>query len=71
MNVELVKTFISDIKDENPKVATQLSEMLHLVSEGNCPFCKKPGPFEFKNELSQKEFKISGLCQSCQDKFFK
>jgi hypothetical protein len=24
---------------------------------------------EFKNELSRREYGISGLCQSCQDKF--
>ena len=36
-----------------------------------CPFCNKPvNENEFKDELSRKEFEISGLCQSCQDDFF-
>lgn len=40
--------------------------------KGLCPFCKKDMKnAEFKNELSQKEYKISGLCQSCQDTTFR
>jgi hypothetical protein len=40
----------------------------------NC--CVKPpigcgkSATEFKDELSAREFRISGLCQECQDKFF-
>ena len=42
-----------------------------LVSEKKCPFCKKEiNVDEFEDELSKKEFKISGLCQSCQDEVF-
>jgi len=40
--------------------------------QGLCPFCAKqidPGK-EFRDELSRKEFAISGLCQKCQDKTF-
>jgi len=42
------------------------------VEAGTCPFCKKaihPNK-EFKDELSLKEYRISGLCQECQDKTF-
>ena len=36
---------------------------------GICPFCnKKIG--KFKDAISEKEYKISGLCQECQDDFF-
>ena len=42
-----------------------------------CPFCGKPPTntkfgkaFLFTDELSAKEYKISGLCQACQDKTF-
>lgn len=31
--------------------------------------CGKPA-LEFKDDLSRKEFTISGLCQSCQDEIF-
>jgi hypothetical protein len=45
-----------------------------------CPFCGKPptetglnyGPlaFLFRDELSAREYRISGLCQTCQDETF-
>ena len=36
-----------------------------------CPFCKKPiNENEFRDELSKKEYRISGLCQHCIDKIF-
>lgn len=37
-----------------------------------CPICKiKIDPFaDFRNGISYKEWRISGLCQSCQDKIF-
>jgi len=34
-----------------------------------CPFCGKEIE-GFKDHLSVQEFKISGLCQECQDKTF-
>lgn len=41
------------------------------IAGGNCPFCNKVILMsDFKDELSRKEFKISGLCQDCQDKTF-
>ena len=42
------------------------------VEQGNCPFCKKaihPNT-EFNDTLSLKEYRISGLCQKCQDGVF-
>ena len=42
---------------------------LKKIENGQCPFCEKPiNENEFTDELSKKEYKISGLCQSCQDK---
>lgn len=41
------------------------------VEAGNCPFCKKTiNMDDFKDDLSCREFKISGLCQACQNKVF-
>jgi hypothetical protein len=34
-----------------------------------CVHCHKPA-VEFTDELSRREFAISGLCQECQDKIF-
>lgn len=41
-------------------------------AEGKCPFCGKNIDVEneFRDEISKKEFGISGMCQSCQDDFF-
>lgn len=36
-----------------------------------CPFCGEPVDIDsFHDELSLKEFRMSGLCQKCQDDFF-
>ena len=37
-----------------------------------CVFCKKTidPDNDFRNEISRKEFTISGICQDCQDKVF-
>jgi len=37
-----------------------------------CVFCKKPidPGNDFRNEISRKEFEISGICQVCQDDLF-
>lgn len=38
---------------------------------GFCPFCSQPVCFEeFRDEKSRREYRISGLCQACQDKAF-
>jgi len=47
-------------------------EMVDSVEKGKCPFCGKDmKDAQFKDELSKKEFRISGLCQKCQDETFK
>jgi hypothetical protein len=44
---------------------------LSLIDEGRCPFCQKMVYLnDFRDELSVNEFRISGLCQQCQDKTF-
>jgi len=41
------------------------------VREGNCPTCGNViNVTDFRDELSRKEYKISGMCQKCQDKTF-
>ncbi len=44
----------------------------HALSTGGCPICKETiNPDDFEDPLSEKEYKISGLCQACQDEVFK
>lgn len=43
-----------------------------LKQIGECPFCgKKVYLDNFRDSLSLSEFRISGLCQKCQDEVFK
>jgi hypothetical protein len=42
-----------------------------LVKSGKCPKCETMiRTSEFSNVGSYREYKISGLCQKCQEKFF-
>lgn len=44
---------------------------LQAIAEGKCPLCAKlVDSTQFKDELSLKEFKISGMCRNCQDDMF-
>lgn len=44
---------------------------VELIEQGKCPACKKEiKRSEFQDDLSRKEYKISGLCQRCQDNIF-
>lgn len=46
-------------------------DALRRMEAGRCPICAKViKPEEFRTELDVKEYKISGMCQSCQDKAF-
>lgn len=52
-------------------LALGLDKELELMDKNKCPTCGK-GILcsDFKDELSVKEFKISGMCQTCQDEVF-
>ena len=39
------------------------------IASGLCPCCEFPVG-TFRDEISAKEFEISGLCQTCQDEIF-
>lgn len=57
---------------KTPVYESTLARKFVMKLEGKCPFCEKAVKAdEFRDELSRKEFKISGLCQSCQDEIFK
>jgi uncharacterized CHY-type Zn-finger protein len=51
-------------------VSAGFQKEIDNINKGLCPFCGIK-PDTFKNELSIKEYKISGMCQVCQDNFFK
>lgn len=51
--------------------ALGFGEQIEAVEHSFCPFCKNPiTQVEFRDKISKREYKISGLCQKCQDKMF-
>jgi len=40
-----------------------------FITDDVCVSCKTPA-FYFRDDLSKKEFSLSGLCQICQDEVF-
>ena len=52
--------------------AAGFGEQVDRVKQNKCPFCPNiiTGRQDFKNDLSWKEYQISGFCQECQDKTF-
>ena len=45
--------------------------IIETPQEHICPFCgREVDVDDFRDELSVKEFIISGLCQNCQDSLF-
>ena len=57
------------IKHFGSRRAQELYNKALYAAVGRCPFCTEPVG-EFKDELSLQEFKVTGLCQSCQDGFY-
>lgn len=47
-------------------------EQVDRVENNQCPICgsKKTNPEDFRDDLSRREYSISGMCQSCQDGIF-
>ena len=47
------------------------NQAVDKIEQGKCPFCNEPiGKQFFRDKLSRREFRISGLCQACQDSVF-
>ena len=59
---------------KNPSIDKVLTQMmgknrLDTVRENLCTTCDGYA-IEFKDEISKKEYTISGMCQDCQDRVF-
>jgi hypothetical protein len=51
--------------------AAGFGEEVARVRAHKCPICHKDIKMnKFRDELSRREFKISGCCQTCQDDMF-
>ena len=60
--------------DKNPAIDACITRTFGVDRKGSvntmtCGWCGKPAD-GFRDELSMKEYTISGLCQECQDKTF-
>jgi uncharacterized CHY-type Zn-finger protein len=60
----LIKKALDNMSENS--FGRQVSQSIH---EDICVSCGKPA-VEFKDTLSRKEYRISGLCQNCQDIVF-
>jgi len=57
--------------NENIMRKVGFGDEMDLIKKGQCPLChEKVDVKNFRDELSVREFKISGLCQKCQDDIF-
>jgi len=68
-----IPTKIADVVDcirnMRSKPVGSFQAVMDNVEQGLCPQCDKRVR-GFNDELSMTEYKISGLCQQCQDDFF-
>jgi len=56
----------------NKPVFMLYPKMLERINKGLCTECEQPMKEEdYKDELSKREYSISGMCQKCPDSFFK
>jgi len=69
---KLVKESIVDNQTKkNLLRSAGFNKEVNRAELGLCPLCGMPVKDEdFRNALSRKEFKISGMCQNCQDNIF-
>ena len=53
------------------KLLTELSgnNRPDMIRQNLCAWCKGPA-LEFRDDLSKQEYRISGMCQTCQDETF-
>ena len=59
---------------KSPEIEQQLTDLAGIsrheaLERKICTWCKKQ-ILSFEDELSKREYEISGLCQSCQNKVF-
>lgn len=57
--------------DLNKPVFALMPAAKQLVMDNKCPLCRGPiVETDFKDEGSKREYSISGMCQTCQDRMF-
>lgn len=60
-----------NIIEEAQRLGLIKPNTMELIENRQCPLCEnKINVNDFKDELSLREFTISGMCQTCQDRIF-
>lgn len=60
---------MTPMPDLNKPAFRAMPKAAQRVKQHLCPCCGKPVG-EFRDELSKREYSISGMCQACQDSVF-
>ena len=60
------------VPELNPVAKKMFPVALDRINAGRCPLCNAEinGVDDFKDEASNREYEISGMCSACQDKIF-
>lgn len=61
-----IKRLLDKMSSEKPFTNTRSK----AIDANLCTFCEKPN-LNWRDQLSRKEYKLSGMCQTCQDQYFK
>ena len=67
---------MNNTSKKSPAILAAMTELANhpeaIPFGGCCAWCgtKRVSPQDFKDDLSRKEFLISFMCQTCQDKTF-
>lgn len=62
--------------EKSPEIDNAIKQIFgidrkHSIMTKMCVFCGKPAlEADFRDEISKREFSISGICQACQDQTF-
>lgn len=78
---ETVESVVRELFQTAPETPAheRAAQLLHRFGElraqarkeQRCPSCGRPIDLtQFRNEISQREYQLSGFCQQCQDRFF-
>ena len=65
MKTERIKRLLDNMTSQKPFQGKRSEIILASL----CVFCTNPN-LNFRDQLSQREYKISGMCQACQDNYF-
>ncbi len=55
--------------DLSKPIFAMMPELADRIIRGECTYCANPLT-PFTDELSKKEYSVSGMCQSCQDRIY-